>query len=384
MVTEQCYRFVTFLFLSTILTEHYHQGYALRKFNKREEHDSYLKLLNHLLDDNRKGKSKSTNRISSMKNSLNTLINEDFDKNSADERLDNDKVTHVFVLNDLKEDFRNVDNFVWTKNFVDDSDSTDKQAARTIYDSGPDNSDAKSEENQGKGNVKQSNEDEEDCNTSELMSSQEGNGDKKSKTTGGKGVARSCSRPKSRCKKACYYTYRSTLRAMSFVTHSTFCSLFLLVIVKGITGSLLRTRLRHLDPYYDDLLGNGDEERIIVIALIDDDTNSIGAYKNLILRTNENEKPTVELKSQIPHTDTLQGEPQKKQDKGDFDGLKLTRQQKSMLRKKWRASCDRKAAKTCRKACKMAALMSVARTIAKRVYVDGLRENARKVANRSL
>ncbi|KPJ17627.1 hypothetical protein RR48_07115 [Papilio machaon] len=35
----------------------------------------------------------------------------------------------------------------------------------------------------------------------------------------------------------------------------------------------------------------------------------------------------------------------------EFKGIQLTQKQKSMLRKKWRNSCDKQAAKTCKKAC---------------------------------
>lgn len=35
----------------------------------------------------------------------------------------------------------------------------------------------------------------------------------------------------------------------------------------------------------------------------------------------------------------------------EFEGIELTPKQKRMLRKKWRSTCDKQAAKTCKKAC---------------------------------
>lgn len=86
----------------------------------------------------------------------------------------------------------------------------------------------------------------------------------------------------------------------------------------------------------------------------------------MVLRANDNKDSKADLKRHKSPTDKLKESKKEALDSfedesdrntmggGDFEGLKLTRHQKTMLRKKWRASCDKKAAKTCRKACKMA------------------------------
>lgn len=163
----------------------------------------------------KKGNSISTSKIGIPKIVLNAQA-VDMDEDSTEEYVRNGESSGVFVIKDLNErvtkDF--LDNFVSTKHLrgdKDDADNTLKTILRTM-DGSQSDSGAKNKEFEERSKYDG---EEDDCDSSEFMSSDEDyqpSTATKQRQRIGKGNTRSCRKPRNRCIKACYSTYRSVCR----------------------------------------------------------------------------------------------------------------------------------------------------------------------------
>ncbi|KPJ04859.1 hypothetical protein RR46_01797 [Papilio xuthus] len=139
--------------------------------------------------------------------------------------------------------------------------------------------------------------------------------------------------------------------------HRSVCSILFLLISAKTTGDILNYKkfTRDLENIFD----NGNP--IVAVAVIEDKPilrTYVPGNIPRMKRPNNQDIP-IELVQENDSTSkqknalqmTSQNSPVIDDESDEFEGIQLTQKQKSMLRNKWRSSCDKKAAKTCRKAC---------------------------------